>query len=176
MANAVAEYINKSINPGGTPQRMKEWLGAMLLLQVGAMVLPGKNISDMTIADTILVSATVLIVIALWWYRKPGQQVRLCWLFFYTGMLVHIIGALYYNTNRSDVVMVTSWGIAMFNCERRYYINFAQFMYAVLCVTMMITIITFLTLNTQLPHAPNNIPLMAIGMLTVACNIYLLIT
>lgn len=176
MANRIAAYINKSINPGGTPQRMKEWLGAMLLLQVGAMVLPGKNISGMTVADTILVSATVLIVIALWWYRKPAQQVRLCWMFFYAGMLVHIIGALYYNTNRSDVVMVTSWGIAMFINERRYYINFAQFMYAVLCVTMMITIITFLTLNTQLPHAPNNIPLMAIGMLTVACNIYLLIT
>lgn len=176
MANAVVAYLKKSINPGGTPQRMKEWMGAMLLFQVAAMVLPGNNITDLTVADIILVSATVLTVISIWWYRKPELQIKLCWVFFYIGMLVHLLGALYYNTNRADFVMVTSWGIVMFISERRYYINFAQFMYAVLCVTIMITILTFLTLDIPLPHAPNNIPLMAVGMLTVACNIYLLIT
>ncbi|HEY9177811.1 MAG TPA: response regulator [Flavipsychrobacter sp.] len=176
MANAVIAYLEKSINPGGTPQRMKEWMGAMLLFQVAGMILPGNSIAELTVADIILVSATVLTVLALWWYREPELQIKLCWVFFYSGMLVHLLGALYYNTNRADFVMVTSWGIVMFISERRYYINFAQFMYAVLCVTIMITILTFLTLDIPLPHAPNNIPLMAVGMLTVACNIYLLIT
>ena len=78
MANAVIAYLEKSINPGGTPQRMKEWMGAMLLFQVAAMVLPGNNLADLTVADILLVSATVLTVVSIWGYSKPGLQIRLC--------------------------------------------------------------------------------------------------
>jgi len=153
---------------------MKEWLGAMLILQVFITILPGQELAQLAVADIIILSATVVFVSAIWYLGAEKRQMPLCWLLFFTGIAFHIAGAIFYNTNRSDFVMITSWGIAMFINERRYYISFGGFLYAVLMVTMTITIISFITSSQMLSHAPNNIPLMCLGMGTVACNIYLL--
>ena len=70
MANVVAEYLKKSINPGGTPRRMKEWVGAMLLFQVLATVLPGRGFAYLTTVDSIILSTVVLIIIFCWSVQK----------------------------------------------------------------------------------------------------------
>lgn len=175
MANAVINYLKKSITPGGTPKRMKEWMGMMLLLHVLATVMPGHTVPEFTVADIIMISATVFLVAYVWGVKREAKQIPLIWILMLCGFSVNVIGALLYSTNRADLVMATNWGIVMFVCERRYYITFSQFIYVIFCVMITLTAISFITLTMPGGTSQNSIPLMVIGVITVTCNLYLLL-
>lgn len=175
MANIVAEYLKKSINPGGTPKRMKEWMGAMLLLQVLATVLPGKSLTELTWADSSLLSAVSLFVLVGWGIGKERLQVPLSWGIFYAAMVLLVLGGWLYGSGKEEMIVISSWSAAMYILERREYISFSDFAMAMMStVGALAASITISALQPHI-HTHNTIPLMIMGVVTVLCNCYLLI-
>lgn len=175
MANAIVEYLKKSINPGGTPKRMKEWMGFMLLLQVLATVLPGKSLTELTWADSSLLSAVSLFVLVSWGIGKERLQVPLSWGIFYSAMVLLVLGGWLYGSGKEEMIVISSWSAAMYILERREYISFSDFAIAMMStVGALAASITVSALQPHI-HTHNTIPLMIMGVVTVLCNCYLLI-
>lgn len=175
MANVVAEYLKKSINPGGTPRRMKEWVGAMLLFQVLATVLPGRGFAYLTTVDSIILSTVVLIIIFCWSVQKDSAQILLSWVVFYVAMLLLPIGALLYGSGKEEMIIISSWSAAMYIFERRYYISFSGFVIAMLSTIVTLASSTVISVLQPGLIAYNTIALICMGTITVVCNCYLLI-
>ncbi len=175
MANAVAEYLKKSINPGGTPKRMKEWMGAMLLFQVLATVLPGKSLTQLTWADSSLLSAVLLFVFVSWGIGKEKLQVPLSWGVFYTAMALLVLGGWMYGSGKEEMIVISSWSAAMYILERRDYISFADFAMAMLSTVVTLAVSIVISYLHPQVYTHNTIPLMIMGVVTVLCNSYLLI-
>lgn len=175
MANAVAEYLKKSINPGGTPKRMKEWMGAMLLFQVLATVLPGRSLTQLTWADSSLLSAVLLYVIVSWGIGKERYQVPLSWGVFYAAMVLLVLGGCLYGSGKEEMIVISSWSAAMYILERREYISFSNFAMAMLSTVVALAASIVVSALQPHIHTHNTIPLMIMGVVTVLCNCYLLI-
>lgn len=175
MANAVAEYLKKSINPGGTPRRMKEWVGAMLLFQILATVLPGKGFQYLTVVDSAILLTTVLLVIVCWAVQKESVQVLLSWIIFFTAMLLLPVGALLYGSGKEEMIIISSWSAAMYIFERRYYISFTGFVIAMLTTIVTLAASTVISFLQPGLVAHNTLALICMGIVTVVCNCYLLI-
>lgn len=174
MANVVVAYLKKSINPGGTPRRMKEWMGAMLLFHMSAIVFPTINMDNISVADISLISATVLGVTALWASTYEKYQVLYCKIIFIAGLAMQFTGAIAYHSDKADFVIGCSWGLAMFINERRYYITFNEFMYSVLLMISVLAANTIVSIYDT-GENENAMALVSIGMFTIICNVYLLL-
>lgn len=175
MANAVVQYLKKSINPGGTPKRMKEWMGAMLLFQVLATVLPGKGFQYLTTVDSVILSTVVLLIIVSWAIQRENLQVLLSWVIFYTAMLLLPLSAVLYGSGKEEMIIISSWSAAMYILERRYYITFSSFTVAML--STVVTLAASIVISILQPEltAYNTLALICMGTFTVICNSYLLI-
>lgn len=176
MANAVVAYLQKSIKPGGTPRRMKEWVGAMLLFQVFATVLPGKPLQSLSTVDSVILSAVVLFVVVAWGITKEMWQVALCWALFGAAMLMLPVDAFFYGGGKQEMVLISSWSAAMYILERRYYITFAGFVIAMMCTILALSISTVISVVYPTGVAENAIPLIVTGIVLNLMNSYLLIT
>lgn len=176
MANAVAAYLQKSIKPGGTPRRMKEWVGAMLLFQAFATVLPGKSLLSLSTVDSIILLTVVLFVIVAWSITKEMWQVALCWAIFAVAMLMLPIDAFFYGGGKQEMVLISSWSAAMYILERRYYITFAGFVIAMMTTILALSVSTAISVIYPMGVAVNAIPLIITGIVLNLTNSYLLIT
>ncbi len=176
MANVVVAYLQKSIKPGGTPRRMKEWVGAMLLFQVCATVLPGKSILSLSTVDSAILLTVVLFVIAAWSIIRETWQVGLCWAIFGAAMLMLPIDAFFYGGGKQEMVIISSWSAAMYILERRYYITFTGFVVAMLSTIIALSVSTVISVLFPTGVAVNAIPLIITGTIMNIANSYLLIT
>lgn len=170
----VKAYLTKSVNPGGTPRRMKEWMGAILLLHACGNLLPGKSLMNINTADGIVLSAVFFIVISSWSVLKEKWQIPLCWLIMCTGLSLHIYSANYHNINRADIITICAWAMSMLICERRGYMNFVHLMLSItLCLGSM-GVSTVYNSGKAAGVTEMVVPLI-IGIVVAGCNTYLLI-
>lgn len=175
MANTIVEYLKKSIRPGGTDRRMKEWVGAMLLLQVLATVLPGKSFEELTMVDSIILSTIILFVFVSWSIGKKQLQITLSWITFLLSMLILPVGAWFYGSGKEEMIIISSWSAAMYIYERRGYISFTGFVIAMLTTILTLAVSTMVSVLGPDITPANTLQLIAVGIFNVGCNCYLLI-
>ncbi|OSZ78801.1 hypothetical protein CAP35_11290 [Chitinophagaceae bacterium IBVUCB1] len=174
MFGKVKAYLKRTVNPGGTPRRMKEWMGAILLLHACGNLLPGKSILDINTADGIVLSAVFLVVIFSWSALKEAWQMPLCWLIMLSALSLHIYTANYHNINRADIITICAWAMSMLICERRGYMNFVYLMLSItLCLGSM-GVSTVYNSGKAAGVTEMVVPLI-IGIVVAGCNTYLLI-
>ena len=132
MKGAVKSHLMQLVHPGGGPKRIKNWMAFMLLLQVTATILPGKNIRQLSSTDVLLLSGTGIILTVAFFLRNRKLQIPFCSILFATALVLLPVGAYYYNSGKADPVLISAWSSVFYIMERRQYVSFSQFVYGML--------------------------------------------
>ena len=175
MKGAVKSHLMQQVHPGGGPKRIKNWMAFMLLLQVTATILPGKNIRQLSSTDVLLLSGTGIILTVAFFLRNRKLQIPFCSILFATALVLLPVGAYYYNSGKADPVLISAWSSVFYIMERRQYVSFSQFVYGMLGMMVALAVSTCVGVLYPVAHSVNDLHLLAAGLLSVTYNCYLLI-
>ncbi|TNE82184.1 MAG: response regulator [Bacteroidetes bacterium] len=124
MSFIVLEYLKKSVRPGGTPTRLKEWAGFILWTQALVLYLANAIADPMSIDMGLVVSVTVLVWL-FWFTLNPRLQVPMLQLLIYFGLFIQVLAVYRTDADISGTIYFMVWSSVALLAERREYTNFA---------------------------------------------------
>ncbi|MHB1277438.1 MAG: response regulator [Bacteroidia bacterium] len=174
MANLIIDYLKKSINPGGTPTRLKEWAGFILMVQVIVLFI-GNVLHDPFDFQAIILLGVFAQVWIFWFIHKSSiQLVLLRWLI-YTGLAVQVVAVYYTDAEIAGTVFFMVWSSITLLAERRSYfgVGLGLFLFMLVFISLAMTI--YLA-NDRTIDSSTSIATFISGICFVWINFYLLYT
>ncbi len=168
-------YTYQLFKPGGGPQRIKNWMAFMLLLQITAMIMPERKWWQYYDIDVFLLGATFLFMLIVFLIQNKSLQIPFCVAIFIIAMCMIPAGQYLYNSGKADTVLITGWSSVFYILERRQYISFTRFIYGMLGMMVALAISTYIGVLYPVKQVHNDLHLLAVGILAVGYNCYLLI-
>lgn len=172
MPNIILEYLKKSVNPGGTPTRLKEWAGFVVWVQTLSLYL-GAVIHDPLSWETVLLSFVTVLVWIVWFIRKPMLQVGLLQLIMYTGVLIQIIAVRTTDGEIAGTIYVMAWSMIALLAERREYTNFTSGLSILILVFATLAFSTYMADDHEL-GSHTSVATFISGVIISISNFYLL--
>ncbi|MDX5319917.1 MAG: response regulator [Bacteroidota bacterium] len=172
MANIVLQYLKKSVNPGGSPTRLKEWAGFILLTQV--LVLFLENVIHKPFdLPTLLVNVVFIQVWTFWFVRREKAQVRLLNWFIYTGLAIQVVAVYYTDAEIAGTIYFMVWSSIALLSERRGYVSLGFGLFFFLLIFSGITL-TLYAADDRTIDSPTSIATFSSAIVFVLFNFYLL--
>ncbi len=174
MANLIIDYLKKSINPGGTPTRLKEWAGFILMVQV-IVLFSGNVRHDPFDFQALILLGVIAQVWIFWFVRRPSVQLVLLRWFIYTGLAVQVVAVYYTDAEIAGTVFFMVWSSIALLAERRSYfgVGLGLFLFMLVFVSLAMTIYMA---NDRTIDSPTSIATFISGICFVWINFYLLFT
>lgn len=174
MANPVLAYLKKSINPGGTPTRVKEWAGFILLVQV--LVLYLNNVTKGPIdVEFVLLVTVVAQVWAFWFVKKQRHQLRMLRWLIYTGLAIQVLAVHYTDAEIAGTLFFMVWSSIALLSERRGYFTLGFGLFIFMLIFSCLTVTVYLA-DDQSINSSTSIATFISGISFVLINFYLLYT
>jgi len=174
MSNPVLAYLKKSINPGGTPTRVKELAGFILLVQV--LVLYLNNVISRPIDIQLLLM--LIIVVQVWVFcfiRKQRHQLRMLRWLMYTGLAVQVLAVYFPDAEIAGTLYFMVWSSIALLSERRGYFSLGFGLFIFMLIFSCLTITVYLA-DDQVIDSGTSIATFISGIIFVLINFYLLYT
>ncbi|MBI1223011.1 MAG: response regulator [Bacteroidetes bacterium] len=172
MTNIVLEYLKKSVNPGGSPTRLKEWAGFILLVQV--LVLYSSNVFEKgTSLELGLVLLVFIQVWTFWFVRRQRVQVQLLRWFIFTGLAIQVLAVYYTNAEIAGTLYFMVWSSIALLSERRGYVSLGFGLFLFLLIFGCLTLTVYMADNRNIAGG-TSIATFISAIVLVLINFYLL--
>lgn len=174
MANLIIDYLKKSINPGGTPTRLKEWAGFILMVQVIVLFFGNVRVDPFGFQAIILLGVIAQVWI-FWFLRSESIQLALLRWFIYTGLAVQVIAVYYTDAEIAGTVFFMVWSSIALLAERRSYFGVGMGLFLFMFIFISLAMTIYLA-NDHTIDSTTSIATFISGICFVWINFYLLYT
>ncbi len=174
MSNPVLAYLKKSINPGGTPTRVKEWAGFILLVQVFVLYLD--NIIHGPLDVQLVLLLTVFVQVWMFWFiKKQRHQLRMLRWLMYTGLAIQVLAVHFTDAEIAGTLFFMVWSSIALLSERRGYFSLGFGLFIFMLIFSCLTVTVYLA-DDQSINSSTSIATFISGISFVLINFYLLYT